>query len=194
MNARTRKALIINGVWIVGFLGAVGGLAWGSLQRLDRVRSGVAKIEERIQHGEALVAEKVDAQSKRQTDRSAESLLDSWSAMTDSQSDRVAVLSRAAQRAGVQLSQMRSFEPTIDPDSAVLECPHEVTVIGGYRQLGRFLSTVQGAPGLVSIEDLVVTEHSVGGASDLEPDLRASMWVRWYAATDDARAALPGGA
>ncbi len=192
MNTRTRNALLVNAAWVLGSLGALVGLAWRSVDQLERSRAAVDAIELRIEHGQEQIDEQLALQAERELEDAAARRLSAWSTMTDSQSERVSELSRAAQRSGVQLTEMRSLEPSRAEGAPVLDCAHEITVTGTYFQIGRFLSAIQSAPGLVSIEDLVLAKQADQRDAGSEVTLSASMWVRWYA--PDAEAAhMPGG-
>jgi hypothetical protein len=193
LNRRTQKALALDAAWILGTLGALGGLAWRSMDGLEQSRAGVRRIEQRIEQSQAQIDEQRARLAQAPTDDAPGARLLAWSAMADSQSDRVGALSRAAQRSGVQLAQMRSFEPRPTEDAPALECSHEITVTGSYFQLGRFLAAIQSAPGLVGVEDLLVAKQAEPQADGLDLTLRASMWVRWYAADPAAELSAEGG-
>ena len=182
MMREVRSDLIGSLGWFAGLALVLGLLIGGSLGWLNSGKARAASLSREIEAKQmALRYHALDA-ADMASQRNMEAAIAEWQGMIANESRRIAELSAAASKAGVNLVSLRSLEQELTDDGLV-SCSHRLTAVGNYRQLAYFFEGIYAASGMAAIDELEV-EHLVGTSAD---QLEATLKVTWYAPSTSRR-------
>jgi hypothetical protein len=152
-------------------------LLCAAVWHLGALRSRVDLLEREIVAKRGTLAALAVPEEERAALDGRRARLAEWSAFLESDSERIAELSRVAWRTGVGLRSLRNHAPERSADGQVLSCAHELSAIGTYRQLADFLDGISRARGMAAIDELEIRHDGPAGTNLLA----ASLGVKWFA-------------
>lgn len=173
MKRAIKRQLSVNVGWVLGSVAGILALVGATGARFEARSVRIAERLDRIASRRAELLQPDPGQEREQ--RTAERLAGCVDVL-ESESRRVSELSRAARGAGVTIVALEVRDEEVRADG-LRSVAHELSAVGSYDELGRFLSGLHSATGALGVRELSLAREESAAAGRL----RAALTVVWYA-------------